>query len=241
MGLLGKLFRGAPSSGGEPSKDDKIKFLTAARKGELETIKKLISRYPAIISIKTEESMSALHYAAGLGHYSVVETLLGADADVNARNNSGWTPLHFAADQGKKDLVLLLLEKGAKPNAGANDGATPLWLARNAGHKETEKILKSRGAGYEGQDELLLKEAVEALKRKDTEKGVRALKEAIRINPNLAKAHQLLALHYMGVQNGELAKEHFEILKTLDQKLTKELLDTPLGPMFERGVTFIKT
>ena len=93
----------------------------------------------------------------------------------------------------------------------------------------------------EGQDELLLKEAIEAMKGTDKKKGVRALKKAIRINPNLAKAHQLLALHYMGVQNGELAKKHFEILKTLDQKLAKKLLDSPLGPMFERGVSFIKS
>lgn len=237
---MSKLFGGAPSSGGEPSKDDKIKFLTAARKGDVEIAKNLTSRYPVIVNVKAEESMSALHYAAGLGHYGVVQALLGTDTDVNARNSTGWTPLHFAADQGKKDVVQLLLENGAMPNVGDNDGTTPLKYARNAGHKEIEKILESTGASCEGKDQLLLKEAIEAMKGTDKEKGIRALKEAIRINPNLAKAHQLLAVHYMGVQNGELAKKHFEILKTIDQKLAKELSDSPLGPMFERGVEFIK-
>jgi hypothetical protein len=55
----------------------------------------------------------------------------------------------------------------------------------------------------------------------------------------LAKAHQLLAIYYMGVQDGELAKKHFEILRSLDEKLAQELLNTPFGPFFERGVTFI--
>jgi hypothetical protein len=48
-----------------------------------------------------------------------------------------------------------------------------------------------------------------------------------------------LAMYYMGIQDGELAKKHFEILRSLDDKLAQELLNTPFGPFFEGGVDFI--
>jgi hypothetical protein len=92
-----------------------------------------------------------------------------------------------------------------------------------------------------GREDLkLLKQAIEALTKDDKSiEGIQALKKAIEINPRLAKAHQLLAMYYMGVQDGELAKKHFEILRSLDKKLTQQLLDTQFGPFFERGVNFI--
>ncbi len=90
-----------------------------------------------------------------------------------------------------------------------------------------------------GEDLELLKQAIEALRKNDkSQEGVQALQKAIEINPKLAKAHQLLAMYYMGVQNVELAKKHFDILKTLDSALAQQLLDSPFGPFFERGVTF---
>jgi Tfp pilus assembly protein PilF len=91
-----------------------------------------------------------------------------------------------------------------------------------------------------GEDLKLLKLAIEALTKDDKSiEGIQALQKAIEINPRLAKAHQLLAMYYMGVQNGELAKKHFEILRSLDKELAQQLLDTPFGSFFERGVSFI--
>eukprot|EP00959_Pyramimonas_sp_CCMP1952_P135689 2838829-Pyramimonas_sp.AAC.1 len=52
--------------------------------------------------------------------------LLGAGAEANAANNSGWTPLMFAASGGHLGTLKLLLEEGAAVNAKNKYGVTAL-------------------------------------------------------------------------------------------------------------------
>ena len=56
---------------------------------------------------------TALHYAASEGHTSVLQYLLKAGVDINARNWQGKTPLHTATHHGRKEIVAVLLELGA--------------------------------------------------------------------------------------------------------------------------------
>ncbi|MDP2307659.1 MAG: ankyrin repeat domain-containing protein [Pseudomonadota bacterium] len=69
-----------------------------------------------------------LHFASHRGLLETVRALLGAGADVNAREEaSGTTPLHWAAEAGHVEVAGLLLEAGADLEAvDAWYGLSPL-------------------------------------------------------------------------------------------------------------------
>jgi len=226
-------FFGARSS--EPPDKDKIIFLTATRNGDQRTMQKLLKKHPSIIHARAKESITALHYAAFLGHYNLVKILLNASADIHATVTNGWAPLHFAASEGEVEIIELLLEYGADINARDTRGVTPLGVAIAARRDNSEQFLYKKGAGMGGEDLSFLNDGIELLSKNNPKRGVRALKEALRINPILVKAHQVLAIHYMGIQDKNEALKHYEILKDIDQKLTQELLETPLGHLFKQG------
>lgn len=94
----------------------------------------------------------ALHYAAGLGHKEVVESLLAEGADIKATDEKGMTPLHLAAMGGHKHVVELLLAKGADVNAKEEGGVTPLHVGALGGRDVTELLL-AKGANVNAMDE----------------------------------------------------------------------------------------
>jgi ankyrin repeat protein len=80
-------------------------LLRACEYGSLETIKLLLNNRsshdtenPANLTlIKADNGSGLLHYAAKLGHYSVVEFLCSeTNIDINDTNNYGLTALHYA-------------------------------------------------------------------------------------------------------------------------------------------------
>lgn len=64
---------------------------------------------------RPEREWTALHYAAFAGHAELVEDLLGAGADVNARSTNGSTIVMMAAREGHARLAERLLAAGANP------------------------------------------------------------------------------------------------------------------------------
>lgn len=230
MKFLTDIFKGDFS---EPPDKYKIIFLTATRNGDQRTMQKMLKKYPAVIHARSKESIAALHYAAYLGHYDLVRILLDAKANIHAVVTNGWTPLHFAASEGEVKILGLLLEYGSDINARDTRGTTPLGVAIATQRNNSEEFLLEQGAGMGGEDLLFLGDGIDLLSRNDPQRGVRALKEALRINPILAEAHKVLAVHYMEIQERTEAKKHYEILKNLDQKLTQELLNTPVGNLFQ--------
>lgn len=107
--------------------------------------------------------LSPLHLAAQGGHIELMETLLTAGGDINARDERGYTPLHFAICFGPRqfldplpdlaaaaqdvgvyrlltDVPRYLLEQGADLSArNADQGRTPLALARSPFEDETDR------------------------------------------------------------------------------------------------------
>ncbi len=67
-----------------------------------------------------ERTWTALHYAAFAGHAELVDRLIAAGADVNARSTNGSTALMMAAREGHAAIARRLLAAGANP-ALAND------------------------------------------------------------------------------------------------------------------------
>ena len=64
---------------------------------------------------REEREWTALHYATFAGHAALVEDLLAAGADVNARSTNGSTVVMMAAREGHAGLAARLLEAGANP------------------------------------------------------------------------------------------------------------------------------
>ena len=83
----------------------------------------------------------ALHIYSG-NRLAIVQQLVAAGADVNARMKDGRTPLHFASGFNVPDAVPLLVKAGATVDARDEDGNTPLFVAS----KEVAPLLIAAGA-----------------------------------------------------------------------------------------------
>jgi ankyrin repeat protein len=90
--------------------------------------------------------VTPLHSACAVSNHEIVELLLRAGADVNAKQMSGVTPLHSAAHNGQTQLAKLLIDKGADVNAEMDNGQTPLAKAVEKDHHETAQLLRAAGA-----------------------------------------------------------------------------------------------
>jgi hypothetical protein len=137
--------------------------------GDLARARELLAQDRANANASTVEDhvlgpgLSPLHLAAQGGHIELMEGLLAAGADINARDARGYTPLHFVISFGPRefldplpdlsaaaqdvgvyrllaDVPRFLLERGADLKAReAVERRTPLELARSAFEDETDR------------------------------------------------------------------------------------------------------
>ena len=90
------------------------------------------------------EFKTPLHYAARSGNAKIVDMLLDANADPNARDLHGTVPLYFAVWHEHVDIVQSLLDAGASPNTGSTN-----WLlaaCRKTGNETILRMLLKAGA-----------------------------------------------------------------------------------------------
>jgi hypothetical protein len=135
-------------------------FVRTVTAGEVAAALRLLAASPALASARMEVGATrhaakayyldeiehymyagdtALHVAAAAYQQQIVRKLIGAGADVRARNRHGAEPLHYAADgmpgsrawnpRAQAATVACLIEAGADPNAIDNRGVTPLHRA----------------------------------------------------------------------------------------------------------------
>ncbi|CAJ1962489.1 unnamed protein product [Cylindrotheca closterium] len=85
--------------------DAEREWLESCRYGEVDVLRALLARFPAIISHSdTKSGNSGLHMASANGHLPVVEFLVYHKHSFT-KNASGNTPLHWAASNGQASIV----------------------------------------------------------------------------------------------------------------------------------------
>ncbi|WP_264377999.1 MULTISPECIES: ankyrin repeat domain-containing protein [unclassified Wolbachia] len=98
------------------------------------------------------EKWTLLIIAAENGYKKTVGFLIGAKADVNAKDGFDRTALHSAAIRGRKEIVEVLI--GAKADVNAKDGfdRTALYYPALYGFKEVVEVLIGAGADVNVRD-----------------------------------------------------------------------------------------
>jgi ankyrin repeat protein len=86
-----------------------------------------------------------LIWAAGENQLDILQALLRAGADANAKGPAKMTPLYMAADEGHVEAARALLDAGADPNAKSSIGV-PLVGAVRKGRADVVRLLVERGA-----------------------------------------------------------------------------------------------
>jgi ankyrin repeat protein len=84
------------------------------------------------VDVPNLKGRTALHVAARKGKFDLIPLLVGARADVNAKDTDGWTPLHHAVFNSRSEAVRLLYGHGAKMNLRSYRGITPFMLASSS-------------------------------------------------------------------------------------------------------------
>ena len=115
-------------------------------KGDLATLKKLVSASPSIVREKSDDGSELLHAAAYRGHEHVADYLVSMGADVNAENAKGTRPLHWAAEQGHIGVAACLIKHRALVDVSGSQSWTPLELAVLRGRVKMVDLLLMSGA-----------------------------------------------------------------------------------------------
>jgi uncharacterized protein len=92
------------------------------------------------------DGTTPLHWAVYQNDAAAVARLIGAGADVNARNDYGATPLSEAAVAGNVEVIRRLLAAGAEVNAANADGQTALMVVARTSNVAAARLLLKHGA-----------------------------------------------------------------------------------------------
>ena len=106
-----------------PSRNDEfaervLNFINAADSGYVDEVKTMLTENPDLVDAKgrarySTRDVRALHYALNYGHVEVIEQLLAAGADINAKADEVWAPIHYALRGAHPELAEMLLSRGA--------------------------------------------------------------------------------------------------------------------------------
>ena len=150
-------------------RSDPAAFFAAVQQPAADRVKEILAGDPALVSFRNEGG-TALHFAAIANDHAMVDILLGAGADLNARDDTyQMTPIGWANEEGHEDMVRYLYERGAEvdlhqaaayglfdrvkelvkgPRRQVNalvGGWTALQLATVWGHPEVVELVLARG------------------------------------------------------------------------------------------------
>jgi ankyrin repeat protein len=108
----------------------------------------------AAIDSQNIDGATALMFASGNGHVTVVAAMLEEGAAVDSQDKDGHTALMRASGNGHVAVVAALLEAGAAVDHQNKNGATALMAAALNGHVEVVRALLKAGATVDHQDKV---------------------------------------------------------------------------------------
>lgn len=109
----------------------------------------LLSKNAQVNAQSIVTQSTPLHYAAKRNNASMLQILLQAGANINARTKDGETALHAAAGAGQSKNVSLLLKAGADVNSKDNKGMSSLRHAVEADDPVSTHLLIQAGFSIE--------------------------------------------------------------------------------------------
>ena len=107
------------------------------------------------------DGTTPLHWAVQQDRLDIVQALISAGANVNAKNRYGSTPLVLAATNGNASVTEVLLKAGADVRVSVPETGSVLIAAARTGNPEVIKLLLAAGADvnfaerYSGQTALM--------------------------------------------------------------------------------------
>lgn len=116
-------------------------LMLAAWKNRTQAVRWLLGH--GALPNRAEREWTALHYASFAGHPGLVDTLLAAGADINARSTNGSTVVMMATREGHAVLVKRLLEAGANPALKNDYDEDAVAWAMRQGNFDIAKVLAS--------------------------------------------------------------------------------------------------
>jgi hypothetical protein len=121
-------------------------LVKAAFDDDLEALKTILLNRPDVNVRDERTQATALEHAVQNGNREMLQVLLWAKIDVNARDNDGETVLMMLSDKVTSEIVWDLINNGAKVNLRDNDGDTPLISVAEVNNVEALKVLLDAGA-----------------------------------------------------------------------------------------------
>lgn len=134
-------------------------LMTCSRTGSADAVRMLLVRGADVNAREPNQNQTALMWAAAERHPKVLQTLIEANADLQAHTKLGFTALHFAARVGDMESVQTLLGAGVDvnirsqpdPQSGRGRGATGAGTGAAAGRGGAERgVVVGGGAGARG-------------------------------------------------------------------------------------------
>lgn len=122
-------------------------LVNAVRQRDTQVVARMLGVRPAVdVNQRAVDGTSALHWAVYNDDLSLVDKLLLAGADVNARNDYQATPLSEAAVVGNAKMIARLLKAGADVESANADGQTALMVIARSDHVDAAQLLIKAGA-----------------------------------------------------------------------------------------------
>lgn len=120
-------------------------LVLAAQDGNKAAALKLIDQ-KVDVNVPSGDGTTALHWAVFHSDVELVDRLLKAGANANAKNEFGATPMSEAAAAGDTGVIEKLLKTGANPDSPGPDGQTALMIVARSTNVAAARLLIGSGA-----------------------------------------------------------------------------------------------
>lgn len=145
-GMIERLLE-AGADVNRSSPEGETPLMTAARTGNRSAINVLLDYGAAVDAIEEWRGQTALMWAVAQNQVEVVDVLLRAGADPNARSTGGFTPILFAAREGYLGALDSLVRAGANvDDTVPRNGMSALVMSVYNAHYDFAKGLLEAGA-----------------------------------------------------------------------------------------------